>query len=242
MVDQIHIYRYVEENIADFHNRRIAALERLSLDKILLRKNPYLFRVKNLLTSEQIIKGVLEAYLSSMEETIFGDWLEGLALFVNNLAYGGRKSSTQGIDLEFDREGVRYIVAIKSGPNWGNSSQIRKMIDDFKKAIRTLRTSNSNLQVIAVNGCCYGKERNSYKDGYYKYCGDKFWEFISGNPNLYLDIIEPLGHMARTRNEEFNESYSALLNKLTLDFSSRFCDESGRINWNNIVRFNSENS
>ena len=31
-----------------------------------------------------------------------------------------------GIDLEFDKDGVRYIVTIKSGPNWGNSSQIGK--------------------------------------------------------------------------------------------------------------------
>ncbi|MCB1935052.1 MAG: hypothetical protein KDF59_03835 [Nitrosomonas sp.] len=31
----------------------------------------------------------------------------------------------------------------------------------------------------------------------FKYCGQQFWEFISGTSNLYTDIIEPLGHEAK---------------------------------------------
>lgn len=98
--------------------------------------------------------------------------------------YGGWKSGIPGIDLEFDHESVRYIVNIKSGPNWGNSSQISKMKSDFKTAQRTLRTSNSKLNIVCVNGCCYGLDNNPDKGDYYKYCGQKFWEFISGNECL----------------------------------------------------------
>lgn len=106
--------------------------------------------------------------------------------------YNGWKSSTQGTDLEFNKDNICYIVAIKSGPNWGNNSQIRKMQDDFRKAKQTIRTSNSQLYVVAVNGCCYGRTVNPDKGDYFKYCGQKFWEFISGNPDLYLKIIKPL--------------------------------------------------
>jgi hypothetical protein len=148
------------------------------------------------LTAEEIIKGLVDAHISSNEETIFGDWLEGLAIFINEKVYSGRKSGITGIDLEFDNNGARNIVTIKSGPNWGNSSQIAKMIMDFKTAKRTLRTSNSQLNVVAVNGCCYGRDSNPDKGDYFKYCGQRFWEFISGDTQLFTEIIEPLGHNA----------------------------------------------
>lgn len=59
----------------------------------------------------------MDAHISSNEETVFGDWLEGLAIFINSKVYDGRKSGITGIDLEFDKDGIRYIVTIKSGPN-----------------------------------------------------------------------------------------------------------------------------
>jgi hypothetical protein len=234
------VTQYVENNIATFHNKRIQSLDDLKLSQILKRKNPYLFKAKYLLTSEAIIKGLVDAHISSNEETIFGDWLEGLAIFINGKVYAGKKSGITGIDLEFDHDNRRYIVNIKSGPNWGNSSQIAKMINDFKTATKALRTSNSKLNVVAVNGCCYGIDNSPEKGGYLKYCGQRFWEFISGAPDLYTDIIEPLGHKAKERNDDFNKSYAQMINKFTKEFSNDFCTESGEIDWKKLVEFNSK--
>ena len=233
------VLEYVEANIGAFHEKRISSLDVLSLNKVLKRKNPYLFKAKHVLTSEEIIKGLVDAHLSSNEETIFGDWLEGLAIFISNQVYGGWKSGIKGVDLEFDHNKIRYVVNIKSGPNWGNSSQISKMKSDFKTAQRTLRTSNSKLNIICVNGCCYGRDNNPDKGDYHKYCGQKFWEFISGNLNLYTDIIEPLGHKAKKRNDDFLNSYSKRINMFTLEFGKMFCDSSGAIDWKRLVEFNS---
>jgi hypothetical protein len=130
---------YVEEHIGFFHKQRILSLDSLKLSKVLKRKNPYLFKAKYVLTSAEIIKGLVDAHISSNEETIFGDWLEGLAIFINNKVYRGWKSGIKGIDLEFDKNGMRYIVNIKSGPNWGNSSQISKMLTDFKNCKKDLK-------------------------------------------------------------------------------------------------------
>lgn len=229
---------YVENNIGTFHLKRSQSLEKLRLSQVLKRKNPYLFRAKNILTAQDLVKTLLDAHLSSQEETIFGDFLEGLAIFINQKVYDGKKSSAEGIDLEFDKDGIRYILAIKSGPNWGNSGQINKMIDNFKKAKRILRTSNSNLHIVAINGCCYGREDSPDKGDYFKYCGQKFWEFVSGDENLYVEIIEPLGHKAKEKNEAFLEAYSQLINKFTLEFGQRFCID-GKINWKALVKFNS---
>lgn len=121
------------------------------------RENPYLFKAKALNTAESLVRSLLDAHLSSQEEGIFGAFLEELAIFICGRVYDGQKSSAEGIDLEFENEEIRYIVSIKSGPNWGNSGQIAKMKDHFKKAKRILGTNVSKIKVAAVNGCCYGK-------------------------------------------------------------------------------------
>ena len=170
---------------------------------------------------------------------MFGDWLEGLAIFINQKVYSGWKSGIKGIDLEFDKEGTRYIVSIKSGPNWGNSSQIEKMETSFATAKKTLRTSNSQMNIVCVNGCCYGKNHKPDKGSYYKYCGQVFWEFIGGDENLYADIIEPLGHKAKEQNDDYAKKYAQLLNRFTKEFIELFCDDKGEIDWGKLVQFNS---
>jgi hypothetical protein len=234
------VTQYVEENIGFFHNRRISGLTELDFGKVLRKKNPYLFKAKHILTAQDIIKSVTDAYISSQEETIFGNWLEGLAIFINEKVYNGKKSGINGIDLEFDKDGFRNIVAIKSGPNWGNSSQIAKMKTDFSTAQRTLRTSNSNISVRAINGCCYGKDNRPDKGSYLKLCGEQFWEFISNEKGLYIKLIEPIGHRAKERNDDFIESYSKMINKFTIGFSLAFCLEDGSIDWAKLVEFNSK--
>jgi len=233
------VTQYVEKNIGTFHQKRIAGLNDLKLNKVLGKKNPYLFKAKYILTAQDIIKSLTDAFISSQEETIFGDWLEGLAIFINGKIYAGRKSGIPGIDIEFDKDGIRYLMTIKSGPNWGNSSQIAKMVADFKTAKKTLRTSNSQLNVTAVNGCCYGRDNNPDKGDYFKYCGQRFWEFVSGDTNLYTKIIEPLGHQAKERNDDFVVSYSQMINKFTKEFADTFCMNNGSIDWDKLVRFNS---
>ncbi|MBF0318695.1 MAG: cytosolic protein [Nitrospirae bacterium] len=232
------IRTYVEYNIGVFHEKRIYSLAKLKLNQILMRKNPYLFKAKNILTAQDLVKTLLDAYLSSQEETIFGEFLEGLAVFICAEVYGGKKSAAEGIDLEFDKDDIKYIVTIKSGPNWGNSSQINKMKDNFKKAKKILSTNTSKTNIVSVNGCCYGRDSKPDKGDYLKLCGQRFWEFISGNNLLYITIIEPLGYKAKVKNDEFYESYARLINEFTFEFGRSFCSE-GKINWEALLKFNS---
>jgi len=230
---------FVETNIGDFHKRRLENLEALKLKEILKRKNPYLFKAKNILTGPELVKTLLDAHLSSQEETIFGEFLERLAIFVCDKVYDGRKSSAEGIDLEFQEEGKLYIVSIKSGPNWGDSRQISKIRDDFNKAKRILGTSGGIREVIAINGCCYGRSSKPNKGDYFKLCGQEFWEFISGEENLYVEIIEPLGHRAKERNEEFVKAYARVINTFTAEFGQDFYTPTNEIDWRKLVKFNS---
>ncbi|MDP8244448.1 MAG: PmeII family type II restriction endonuclease [Candidatus Hinthialibacter antarcticus] len=239
-MDDLHkkIREFISGNIGDFHQRRLLSLEKLKLNDVLKRKNPYLFKAKNILQASDLVRTILDARLSSQEETIFGEFLEQLAIFVSETS-GGRKSSSQGIDLEMDRDGKRYVVSIKSGPNWGNSGQIRNMIDDFEHAKKIYHTNNPQQEIVAINGCCYGRSHPGYrKGGYFKFCGQAFWEFISGDENLYTKIIEPLGDKAKRRNDQFAKAYAKVINQFTLEFSQEFCTD-GVIDWGKLVEFNS---
>ena len=239
-IKQQEIVEYVKKNIPDFHQNRLKKLKNLKLKDVLKRKNPYLFKVKNITTANDFIQTILDAFLSSQEESLFGGFLEELAIFICGKVYGGRKSSTEGIDLEFENDNTKYIISIKSGPNWGNSSQVKKMKDNFRKAKRILGTNTSKgFHIEAVNGCCYGKDNVPNKGDYLKLCGQRFWEFISGNVNLYTEIIEPLGHKAKEKNDEFHIEYSKVINKFSLEFISMFCDQSGEIQWEEVLKFNS---
>ena len=233
------IISFIEPNISEFHKRRLENLLSLQLKKILSRKNPYLFKAKDQNTAHDLVKTILDAHLSSQEEGIFGGFLEKLAVFICGCVYSGKKSSAEGIDLEFQNDNTIYLVSIKSGPNWGNSRQIAKMKDDFRKAKKVLGTNTKGSKVVAINGCCYGKDDNPDKGDYLKLCGQRFWEFISGDDSLYIGIIEPLGHKAKEKNEEFQVEYSKVINKFTLEFSKEYCAKDGSILWEKLVRFNS---
>jgi len=232
------LQKYVENNIDSFHSSRLESLKKLKFSKILTRKNPYLFKAKHIRNANELVKTFMDAHLSSQEETMFGDFLEKLAVYVSNRTYGGRKSAAKGIDLEFQKGNFYYIVSIKSGPNWGNSSQIQKMRADFVSAKRTLKSNFSKRNLVSINGCCYGKDNNPDKGEYMKYCGQRFWKFISGDADMYIDIIEPLGYKAREKNETFLKEYDRILNRFTKEFMEDY-SKNGEIDWKELIRINS---
>lgn len=237
-LDQVR--EYVNENIVDFHKRKIKSVEELRLAK-LLRKNPYLFKAKHITTASEMVTTLLDAFLSSSEEKLFGDFLEGLAIFVAQQTCGGHKSTAPGVDLEFFHNRVHYVVSVKSGWNWGNSSQQNKLEQDLKNAVARLKQSKRGANVQPVLGICYGKTRTSYLRGYLKVVGQNFWYLISENKYLYTDIIEPIGYRAKEHNENFMLERGRLINLLTAQFIERFCDPSGAIDWQKLVEFNSGN-
>ena len=236
-------YDFLAEHvITPFYHKRFADLQALNLRGVLKRKNPYLFKAKNIELAGDLVKGIIDAFLSSQEETLFGNLLEGFAIYVSTRLYGGYKSKRKSLDLEFRRGRKYYIVGIKSGPNWGNSDQVNRMKDNFKLAKISLRTEGVTEEIVAVNGCIYGKDRNPLKRDadpdktYFKYCGQDFWEFISEDIDLYREIIVPIDKEAREKDENFKKAYSAKINEMTEDFMKDFMTEH-QIDWIKLVDF-----
>lgn len=173
---------------------------------------------------------------------MFGDFLESLAIFIASKTYNGYKSALAGVDLEFTKSDICYLVQIKSGINWGNSSQHKQLATDFEKAKPHILANNPNLTVQPVIGSCYGKRKKSTsKTGILKLYGQSFWHFISDDPLLYIKIIEPIGKEAEKHNSDFDKARGGLINKLTTMFVQQFCLPDGTIDWEKLVQFNSQN-
>lgn len=236
-------YDYLAEFvITPFYQDRLKKLNALKLTDVLKRKNPYLFKAKNLELAGDLVKSIVDAYLSSQEEGIFGNLMEGFAIFVSSSLDGGFKSAYKSVDLEFERDGVYYIVGIKSGINWGNADQIRAMRDGFKMAKTALRAAGRTGEIVAVNGCIYGKDRNTLKTDndpdrtYYKYAGQDFWNFVSQDDQLYQEIIVPIDEEARVKDEVFKAAYASKVNEMTEEFMANFMTEH-KIDWLKLVDF-----
>jgi site-specific DNA-methyltransferase (cytosine-N4-specific) len=246
----------VEHVLTPFIEKRLTGIQQLSIDSILKSKNPYLFRAKNLEIAGELVKSVMDAYLSSQEETVFGNLLEDFAIYVSILRDGGfkRKPPLRSIDLEFRRNDAYYIVGIKSGTAWGNSDQISAMKTHFASARKWLREhEHVTLPIVAVNGCMYGTESRPLKDilrvrgqanrpeepdrVYYKYAGQDFWDFLSGDDQLYQTIIVPFGKQAKEKDTQFREHYDRKLNQMTQEFMTRFLTSENAIDWGKLIDF-----
>lgn len=232
--------------IGPFYKIRLDRLKSASLAIIAKRKNPYLFKAKNIETAGDLGKSILDASLSSQEETIFGDLMEKLAIHVCSKVFGGKKAEEKkykSVDLIFSRDNKFYIVSIKSGPNWGNSDQINAMRKNFKNARKIIQTESGMRSVIAVNGCMYGRDNKPHKVSkkdpalsYHKICGQPFWELISGDDLLYKKIIQPLDKEARRRDETFKKLYTQKINEMTKDIVNLFYTKDN-LDWDKIIDY-----
>ena len=179
----------IEQRLQDFQRRPF---------HYLARKNPFLYRLRAMDHPEQLATAVLEAFLSSSEETMFGGMIEDCAIAVCRHAKGGQKSGAENIDLEYwsDNRSMT-IVQIKSGPNWGNSSQRRKMVLDFQSTVRRLRQGASIRDVRCIEGICYGESQEKDKGSHLMLVGPLFWEEITGWSGMSAAIMRVMGRHAQ---------------------------------------------
>lgn len=226
----------VEKHIDDFNMKRLEKIQALSVRALLQRKNPYLFVARNVQDAEELATLLISATLSSSEETQFGQTLENIAIDVCSEAFGGVKSAATGIDLEFVRDERRHIVSIKSGPAWGNSSQISKMRTDFRTAKATIRQGNPSAIVEAVNGCCYGRTDRDYGD-YRKVCGIAFWELVSGEPDMSYRLMESLSNEAANGwSTDVDDATERIVEELETDWTN----SQQELDWRFILNHNSK--
>lgn len=230
------IIQSVQLRLNEFYDRRIAKLSTLQLEKTLKRKNPYLFRAVGLLDANEVIERLLSDFMSSSDETIFGDaFFEPLAKDLCE----GTASPTEGVDVVIETESGYKAVAVKSGPSVFNAQSRRRQNQEFQ----ALRSRMMKLQkhFEAIVGYSYGRKISPPNENkiFTELSGQSFWATLTGDQECYLKIIEAMQNLPARHKDRFNEEWAKAKNRFAKEFITNFCHEDGMINWNKLLQFNS---
>ena len=64
-MNQTKLTEFINDNISEFHENRLISLKRINIDTIIKRKNPYLFKAKNINTCETFVRTLTDAFFLS---------------------------------------------------------------------------------------------------------------------------------------------------------------------------------
>ena len=206
---------------------------------LLKKKNPFLLRIRGAKTAHDLVKRMLEALLSSSEETRFGNSFEKCAEIVCRYGRDGKKSGIAGIDLEYaEHEEQRTLIQVKSSMNWGNSSQKKQLEENFKTACRILKQGGSVTNVRCIEGICYGKNERAQLGNRERIVGESFWQEISGWRGLYSALMEKVGLHA---DNSLQEAKDDAINKIVAFMREQsLLIEEDEVDWDELLIFLSQ--
>ena len=224
----------ISHSLTDFYTSLTKTLDNIDIDKILKRKNPYLYRAKGISSAGQIVDGILAAYVSSSEETVFGNtFFEPIAIVVS----GGQKAVTEGVDITVDKDNTIYSIAVKSGTSVFNADSRKRQEQNFQSAQK--RAQQAKKAYMPVVGYGYGKKKVKAEKFYLELAGKDFWEWLTGDPNFYTKIIEFMGTRPDEYAKQFEEAYAKAENRMIREFTLKYCKDDGSIDWDTLIKFNS---
>lgn len=237
--DEERIQQAIATGLSLFYQNLTSGLNKVDLDDILKRKNPYLYRAKGMSNATQLVDSILAAYVSSSEETIFGNvFFEPLAI----AASGGQKAVTEGADITVDKDDTIYTIAVKSGTSVFNGDSRKRQEQNFQSAAK--RVQQARKAYMPVVGYGYGKKRvrSTHQKFYWELAGQDFWSWLTGDSEFYIKIIKYMGTRPDEYAKQFDEAYNKAENRLVRQFTTSYCNEDGSIDWDKLVRFNSGSS
>ena len=222
-----------------FYSSLIAKVNSLNIKSIMKRKNPYLFRAKAMNGAAQIVDAILAAFISSSEETIFGNvFFEPIAC----AAAQGQKALAEGVDIMVERDNTIYAIAVKSGTSVFNADSRKKQEQNFMAASKLAQQAKKRF--VAMIGYSYGKKKASSRGlpkFYNELAGKEFWTELTGDEEFYIKLIRLMDRLPEKYVEDFDEAYQKAANRLVKEFTIEFCYDDGGIDWEKLVRFNSGN-
>ena len=218
-----------------FHERRIERARKLTLKTVLGRKNPYLFKALGIHTASELVGRLVDDYLSSSDETLFGEtFFKPIAIEVS----GGVLTEAKGVDFWLNQGGTATAVKVVSGPNVLNSSQLRKQNEDFLQA-RSEFNGAADIEIDAMLGHCYGNYRSESKVGhaYRDRSGREFWRELTGDESFYQRLMTAMGQEAEQQRLVFERAKNLLTGLFISEFEDEFCHRDGTIEWDRLTQF-----
>lgn len=235
--DEEVVVQAIATALDEFYATLIAKIDHMKIATIIKRKNPYLFRAKAMNGAAQIVDAILNAFVSSSEETIFGNvFFEPIA----TAAVKGQKALAEGVDIMVEKDDTIYAIAVKSGTSVFNASSKKRQEQNFMAAQKL--ASQAHKRFVPIIGYSYGKKKTSNRGiprFYSELAGQEFWTELTGDDQFYIKLIRLMDTLPEKYVDRFEKSYQKAANRLVKEFTNEFCLDDGSIDWEKLVQFNS---
>jgi len=197
--------------------KKFDALESIDVEKVDF--NPFLLRALGLETPKEIAEFMISQRIERSVVTSYGSRIQKVA---TSLAERG--TGVEGADICKEKDGSRYYIQMKSGPNTVNkdiSSEISKLL---------LSAARRNRGSVPLIGMTYGK-KDRVSNILQKYSkvdwiiGREFWEFISEDPDCAWKIFKIVGELADSslgRGESYRKLYKQKVGGLTQQIEKKY--------------------
>lgn len=224
-----------------FLQRRVTNLEALTLSH--LKFNVLLTRVTatmlELETPESLLRARLAQHLERGSVTAFGTTLQSIAKDI-----AGEATGVAGADIMLTREGRHYYIQVKSGPDTAN----RDIAQNISTLLNAARARDP--EAICLFGVCYARPdqispivlSQLQQRGVGLQVGRAFWEFISGDANCLVEILDIASSVADESGPgelSFSDRVERKLKELTREFHSRYGETLTADTWHRFLADNS---
>lgn len=191
-------------------------------------------------SASEMISEILAAHLSSSDEAIFGEeFFEPICQVLS----GAQTAAAKGVDFVIETPTAFEAIALKSGPNAFNSSQVSKQNQQFEEIQKSLRATLRSLrkEFLPVMGCGYGNIDSppTTSRKYHKLAGQAFWEHITGDGQFYLTLVRLMRDDPGRHRPVFKEAWDRAVERFEKQFAVDFCNPRGEILWEKLAEFNS---
>ena len=246
VIDPLSLEKKIAELLDAFFQKRIDKLNQLQLREKLKDKSPYLMRAIGVADASEIIEEILDAHISSSDETLFGNiFFEPLAQWVAEEAYKGHAAvvtgTTKGIDISLQHKAYVESIAVKSGVNSFNAQSKERQKQDLKEYRDRVR--KLGIAIFTVIGYCYGTKKQRIPNGSVaeveELAGHAFWAHLTNDADFYLKIINLMKTIPALHRQTYLNAYNQAKNKFVREFSKDYTLASGDIDWDKLVKENS---
>ncbi len=220
---------------------RLRVLATITVDDALQAISPRFLWTHEPVSVGELATAAVDALCSAAELVLAEQLMRDLAAFVATRAYGGAKSTTPPVDVEFSVGEVHYAVAITAKALRTRSLEHRRLTDALAALTASAAFQAQGRRIQPVLGVCWGNGRTRDRGPYLETSGQSLWYLLSGHKDFYLAIGEALSSRLNQMSDDYWRKKAATVNRIASEFFTRLCKPTGSIDWTKLVAFNSAN-
>ena len=231
----------IQRLLENFLRQRARTIRRLKIQD--LHINPFLIRILanelKLKDARTIVRWLVNQRLERGTVTSFGLVLQEVAKVFSE------GTGVEGADIQKTREGRRYYIQVKSGPN----TVPKDMGERISQLLRSARRRNRGSE--ALFGMCYGNREQvsgivrqyvEKEGGIDWLAGREFWRFISDDPHCVDEIYQLVADASQNFRDDQGMTLAQIIKAKVQELEKEFTKmygERGDEMWRKLLEHNS---